>query len=829
MLRTATNASLSAKLPWIVQERLASESTRSVFAIVVGGGVVGTSVAYHLTRRNIRDVIVLEKGKLASGTTRHSPGSVSASHPAHRYKPILAYSVELYSRLEKETGEKVGFARTGTVRLATNATRMEEFRRYVARDYFQKGDACKTSLIDADEVKKLAPILDTSKIVGALYTTGDGYISAEGLTRALAKGAQAGGAEIIEQCPAFKFIENADNGEWIVQLEDGREFRTRHIVNAAGLWANEVGKLTNSEVPLVHVEHQYASIGPIDEVGSMVDLPAIIDHDSTFYVRRYGDKLLFGGFEDRASDVIIRKDWEDKMPEDAKVEPHFERLSGAYRRACEVIPALNGAEVSARASAFTMTADGYPLVGPTNYRQNYWLMAGFFDGVSSGGGMGRYLADWIVDEEPPSELFDTDANRFDRWATRDFICEKSRETYSMFYNWSYTNRLAGRPTERVSGVYARLAKEGGVFSFRNGWEVAQAFAVHDEPRLPAMIREYQMVTNKCGLIDLTWKGKIEVRGSDAKAFLERVLTNAVPRFGAITSGLMLTRRGNLLAPFRVFHHDQFRDEFILLSDPERESRDLFWLQRAAEEMKMKVDVSAVSEYLASLALVGPNSRNVLQELVKSDVSDEAFPQRTTRLVRIDNVPVIAARTSTSTGQLSYEFFHNRADSLRVYNALMKEGKNHGIVNFGQATHNMMRIEHGFKLWGRELTLDTNPYECGLGHLVDLSKRDFIGKASAAELSKRQWKRKQVLLACDPLKEIQDWRSVPQGMEVVRKDGEEERIGQITSGTYSVRLHRPVAFAWINSDITINDQLTIDTGDGRIRAHVLANPPICDVH
>uniref|UniRef100_F1KU54 Dimethylglycine dehydrogenase n=1 Tax=Ascaris suum TaxID=6253 RepID=F1KU54_ASCSU len=824
MLTAVKNVKWVNRIPITLQARLASNTPHDAFAVVIGGGVAGTSVAYHLTKRNIKEIVLLEKGKLASGTTFHSPGLVSASHPAHRYKPILAYSVELYSRIGKETGENVDFVQTGTVRLATNETRMEEFRRYVARDYFQKGDVCKTSLIDVDEVKQLAPILNMSRVRGALYTTGDGFINAKALTRALAKGAEKGGATVVEECPPFKIIA-IPNDEWVVQLEDGREIRTRNIVNAAGLWANEIAKLTNYDVPLVHIEHQYASIGPLPELAQLEGLPAIIDHDSTFYVRRQGENLLFGGFEGRASDVVIRDDWQKKMPQDATVKPCFERLDEAYKSACDLIPVLNGATVEAKASAFTMTADGYPLVGPTSWKQNYWLQAGYFDGVSSGGGVGKYLADWIVDGEPPSELFDTDANRFDRWADRRFFIEKSRETYSMFYNWSYTNRPGGRPTERVSGVYARLVKEGGVFSFRNGWEVAQAFAVEDEAQLPSMIREYEMVTNKCGIIDLSWKGKIEVRGPDAEVFLDRILTNAVPPLAAITSGLMLTRRGNILAPLKVFHHDQYRTNFILLTDPERESRDLYWIQRAADEMKMNVEISAVSEYLASLALVGPHSREVLQELTKSDVSDEGFPQRTTKLLRLSNVPAIAARTSTSTGQLSFEFFHNRADTLKLYNAIMNEGKNYGVVNFGQATLNMMRLEHGFKLWGRELTLDTNPYECGLGHLVDLSKKNFIGKAAVLELSHKKWNRKQVLLTCDPLEGVQDWASVPKGMEVVRKQGAEERIGQITSGTYSVRLHRPLAYAWVNADISVNDALTVDIGGLRIGARMLEGPPV----
>ncbi|VDN50034.1 unnamed protein product [Dracunculus medinensis] len=754
--------------------------TGDAFAVIIGGGIAGTSVAYHLTKRNFRDIIVLEKDKLGSGTTFHSPGLVSAAHPAHRFKPILARSVDLYSRLEEETGEKVEFSRSGTLRLATNSTRMNEFRRYVARDYFQKGDVCKTSLIDANEVQKLTNIVDTSKVLGALYTTGDGYVNTEALTRALAKGAEAGGAKIIENCSSFTLTEQS-NGDWIVRFENGSEIRTINIVNAAGLWAVEVAKLTNYDLPLTFVEHQF--------VGNLEYLPAIVDHDSTFYIRKDGDHLFFGGFEPRASDVVIREDWHE-----ATLEPCFERLSAAYGRACELIPCLNGSPVDARACGVTITADGYPLVGPTNERQNYWLQVGYFDGISSCGGMGKYLADWIVDREPPSELFDTEASRFNRWATRKFIKEKSQETYSMFYNWSYVNRLAGRPSERVSGIYARLAKQGGIFTFRNGWEVAETFPVDDESPASAVIREYQMVTNKCGITDLSWKSKIEVRGADSVDFLYHLLTNQVPKLGTISSGLMLTTNGNILAPLKVFHHDQFRTEFILLTDPERESRDIDWMKRVAAERRANVDISAVGEYLASVALVGPCSREVLQNLTITDVSDKSFGERSTRLIRIQNVPVLAARTSTTMGQLSYEFFHNKA------------GKQFGIVNFGQATHNMLRIEHGFKLWGRELTLDTNPFECGLEHLVDITKKDFIGRNALLKIIDTKWKRRLVLIACDPLKDLKDWACVPKGMEVIRRKGEEERIGQITSGTYSVRLNCPLAFAWINSDVTLNDEV-----------------------
>ncbi|MFH4978193.1 hypothetical protein AB6A40_004902 [Gnathostoma spinigerum] len=319
--------------------------------------------------------------------------------------------------------------------------------------------------------------------------------------------------------------------------------------------------------------------------------------------------------------------------------------------------------------------------------------------------------------------------------------------------------------------------------------------------------------------------RFEVRGPDASAFLNYVLSNVAPPLGCMKSSLMLTRKGNILGSFKVFHHDQHRSEFILLTYPEREDRDLCWLDRAAAELKMKVEIALVSVYLASLALVGPNSRDVLQELTVSDVSDKGFPQRTTRLMRIETVPVIAARTSTSTGQLSYELFHNRADTLKLYNSLMASGKNYGLVNFGQAAMNIMRLEHGFKLWGRELTLNTNPYEAGLGDLVDLSKKDFIGKTSAIELSKvKEWSRKQVLVACDPLTDLSKTSAVPKGMEVIRKEGSEERIGQVTSGTYSVRMHQPLCYAWVNSDVTVSDKLYLDVGGTRIGARVLEEAP-----
>ncbi|VDO71309.1 unnamed protein product [Haemonchus placei] len=799
-----------------------NQSTYNVFALVMGGGVAGSSVAYHLTKRNIKDVILLEKEAVAAptGTSFHSPGLVSASHPAHRYKPILAYSVELYSRLQDETGEVL----TGTIRLATNPTRLQEFKRYVARDYYKEGDACKTSLLTPEEVAEIAPVVDTKQILGALYTTNDGMISASGLNKALVVGAKAGGVEVINSNPNSVRYDK-EKGVWHVELANGSLVTAKNLLNAGGIWANDIAHLSGHELPMVIAEHQYATLKPSSPPPNT---PAVIDHDSTFYLRKFGDNFIFGGFEPMEK-VVFREDWYRKgVPSEGSraIQPEFSRLEEAHNRACELVPSIRNAQVEAKAALFSMTPDGYPLVGP--FDKDYWVSTGFLDGVSSGGGIGRYIADWMADGEPPLELFDTDASRYDRWATRQFIVDKSRETYSMFYNWSYTNRLGGRPTDRVSGVYGMLKRDKGHFSFRNGWEVPQVFDIDEEGMLSTLSREYQMVTNKCGVIDMSWKGKIEVKGEDSNALMNYAICTQIPPLGKIGSGLMLTRQGRLFAPLKIFHHDDTRSAFIMLTEPERESRDIYWLRRAAREKKFNVQVNCVSEYLASLALVGPNSRKVLSELTKSDVSEEGFPQRSTRLMRLGLVAVVCARSSTSTGQLSFELFHNRADSARLYQEIMRAGAPYGVVNFGQATMNMMRLEHGYKIWGRELTLDTNPFECGLGALVDFTKEDFIGKSAALELSKQNFSRRLELLTFDPADNPQvplEWKSLPFGMEVVRREGHEERIGQITSGSYSVRLRRPIAFAWIDNEVQSSERLSVDIGSERMLiARILENIP-----
>ena len=303
------------------------------------------------------------------------PGLVTASHPTHRYKPILAKSVEIYSQLEKETGEPVHFNRTGTVRLATNKRRVDEFKLYTARDYYRPTDSCRTELIDSARLHQLCPLLDTAKIAGALFTSGDGYLDAGGLTRALAKGAVAAGARIVENCAAHDI--RPDGKQWKIETDTGT-LTCANVVNAAGLWAKEVAHKSGFELPLVHIEHQWGGTSKLHELDALDAMPAVIDHEAPFYLRRSGDSLLFGAF-DQVEHVRLRDDWTfDRMPEDGDViiHPTFDRIRTHWEHAQTLMPILAKCELRPYAGVYCMTPDQFPLVGPMLGAPNYWVAAG---------------------------------------------------------------------------------------------------------------------------------------------------------------------------------------------------------------------------------------------------------------------------------------------------------------------------------------------------------------------------------------------------------------------------------------------------------------------
>uniref|UniRef100_A0A1I7WRY2 DAO domain-containing protein n=1 Tax=Heterorhabditis bacteriophora TaxID=37862 RepID=A0A1I7WRY2_HETBA len=466
---------------WVLSAR--NQSTRHAFALVLGGGVAGSSVAYHLTKRNIRDVLLLERAGLKF--------------------VVISY-------VDQIQFSKLKFLKVILIFLVLCILRMTvPFRR---------------------------------KVIGW-------WVLKMGLLCLLVT--------------------------WLMPVASGLTTLPVYLVASCLLW------LLNISMPRSSPSHHL----PICRLLSIMTVHFIYeDVETSIYLEGLNlwRKLYFGKIGLRKVYPLVKGS--------RGISADFSRLNGAYTRACELIPGLKDAELDAKAAVFSMTADGYPLVGP--FDKNYWLSTGFLDGVSSGGGIGKYLADWMVDGEPPQELFDTDASRYDRWASREFIVEKSRETYSMYYNWSYTDRLGARPTDRVSGVYGRLRRDKAHFSFRNGWEiyccnwsnihfflkVAQVFDIDEEGLLSTLTREYEMVTNKCGVIDMSWKGKIEVKGPDADAFMNYAIASQVPPLGKIGSGLMLTRQGRVFAPLKIFHHDDARSAFIVLTEPERESRDLYWLE-----------------------------------------------------------------------------------------------------------------------------------------------------------------------------------------------------------------------------------------------------------
>lgn len=619
---------------------------------------------------------------------------------------------------------------------------------------------------------------------------------------------------------------------------DRGTIRTMHLINAAGLWARDCALKLGLDLPLTIIEHQYGFTGPVaalaaDKKGTV--LPAIYDHDNSYYIRpdRRTNRIFIGAHE-KPDKVAVLEEWSTKgVPEnvnETSLESHFERVEDQYRAACQVLPSLAQTSLTEKnAGAFCMTPDSLPLVGPTHRLPNYWLAAGFFDGIASAGGIGKYLSDWIVEGEPPFELYETDPNRFGTWADKKFSIARSKEVYALCHNWSYkdSERLAGRPA-RVSGLFGALRNEGAQMRYRAGWEVAQYFSVDEEPEEGARARNYQIVTNKCGLIDLAYKGKIEVRGVDAHPFLNYALTRTAPELNSLRETLMVSPKGRIISRVNVIHHDQHRSQFMLVGEPEHEYRDIRWLESVAREGVFNVEIHNVSAFLSCIGIVGPLSIEVLSELTLADLSPKGFPFGTTRLVRLVGVPVIAVKTS-ETGELGFELYHNRADSLKLYEGLRKVGEKYGLTNFGSLIYNTLRLEKGVKMFGSEICLDTNPYEAGMENFVDSSKEhDFVGKSALSELRAQKFERKLALVCLEDDSSAEE-ANIPHGMEIVRLKGSDQIVGQITSGCFSFVLQRPLCYAWVNSTVSENESLEVDLGTHVYSAHLLSNPPSTPEH
>ncbi len=765
---------------------------REAKVVIIGGGVAGCSLLYHLTRLGWSDVVLLEADELTSGSTWHAAGLCTQFNPSYNVMKLLCYSVELYQSLEAETGQAVDYHRCGSIRLARDQDRLDEFQH-------RKGIADQLGvpfeIVSASEAKDLFPLANFDDILGVAHLPSDGYVDPTGLTHAFAKGAQAKGAEVSRQTRVTA-IERSNNG-WLVETSRG-PIQAEVVVNAAGQWSREIGRMVGVVFPIVPLEHHYLITEVMDVVGALErELPVMRDPDASFYVREEGGALLVGPFERNTVPWAL-----DGIPEDfhATLLPEaLERLEHVLEGVARRVPSFADAGIKSVVNGPDgYTPDGHCLMGPVPGLPNFHVLAGFsIFGIVFGGGAGKYAAEWIVEGQPSDNMWELDVRRFDDYASSNrYVAARACEIYGREYAIHYPEEElpAGRPL-KTGPLYDRLLAKGAVFGARFGWERPLWFARNGSARDEYSFRranwhaavgeECAAVRSGVGVLDQTSFAKYEVSGPGAKDFLDRLCTNKIPAStGRMALTQMCTPKGGIECDVTVTKLGE--DHYYVVSAAATELHDYAWMARHLPE-DGSVRLENITSQLATLTLAGPRSRDLLQALTDTDCSNEAFRFFRCQEFHVGMVPVRALRVSF-VGELGYELHHAAEYQRRLYDLLMEEGEQHGIVDWGYRALDSMRLEKAYRLWGTDMSADWTPFEAGMDRFVKLEKGDFIGRDALVRQRERGLERALVCLVVDAAD------ADCHGYEPVWAEG--AVIGYVASGGYGHTVQQSIAFGYL---------------------------------
>jgi 4-methylaminobutanoate oxidase (formaldehyde-forming) len=761
--------------------------------VIVGGGVVGASVAYHLVKLGWTDVVLVEQGQLSSGTTWHAAGLVGQLRATEGGTRLVQYSAKLYSELEQETGLATGFKRCGGVTVARTEDRMVQLRRTAAN---AASYDLECELISPEQAKERYPVLAIDDLVGAIWLPGDATANPVDVTASLARGARTGGARVFEKTRVTGIEQRAGRVTGVVT--DRGTIETEVVVNCAGQWAKAVGALAGVNVPLHSAEHFYVVTEQIE--GVHPDLPILRDPDGYTYFKEEVGGLVVGGFEPEAKPWVAP----DQLPypfEFQLLDEDWDHFSILMENALLRIPALhhtgirkfyNGPE--------SFTPDNQFVLGEAPELANFYVGAGFNSvGIASGGGAGRALAEWIVGGEPTMDLAAVDIRRFAPFnGNNQWLHDRVGEVLGLHYNVPWPNRelTSARPFRR-SPVYHLLERKGALFGSKMGWERPNVFApdgvapvleyTWGKPSwLPWSAEEQRRTREAVAVYDETSFGKLLVSGRDTEALLQRLCTAdvAVPIGRAVYTG-MLNERGGYEADVTVTR--LAHDRFLLVTSSASVVRDQVWIERhiGRDDHVAVVDVS--SSY-AVYGVMGPRSRQLLQRLTRTDLSDGAFPFATSQEIDLGYSTVRATRI-TYVGELGWELYVPAEFAVGVYDSLVDAGADLALADAGYYTINSLRLDKGYRAFGPELTPDHNPVEAGLRFTCKLgSDHEFVGRRAVEQVIAEGPRRRLVSFRLgdpDPMM----W-----GGELVLRDG--EPAGQVTSAAWSETLGACVGLAYI---------------------------------
>ncbi|PRX62781.1 4-methylaminobutanoate oxidase (formaldehyde-forming) [Nonomuraea fuscirosea] len=759
-----------------------SDSARIV---IIGGGVGGASVAYHLTQLGERDVVLLERDELTSGSTFHSAGLVGQLRADPTLTRMNQYSVELYRTLD------AGWTECGGVKLASTPERMEEIRRQIG---WARTFGLPLQEISVAEAVELFPLMDPEGVVGAAYLPTDGQIDPSQLCYALATRAREGGARLRTRTRVLG-VRTAGGRVTGVRTDQG-DIDCEIVVNCGGMFAAEIGRMAGVRVPIVPMSHQYVVT---DAFHDHAGLPTLRDPDLLVYYRQEVQGLVMGGYERTCAPWTAGPNAFDAVPADFNGRllpedyPRFEEISDNSRVRVPAMADVGIRKLINGPEAFT--PDNEFCLGETEVA-GFYVAAGFCaHGIAGAGGIGRIMAEWIVDGEPSMDVWHMDVRRFGRqYRSPSYTIKRAVENYETYYDIRYPGheRTAGRPL-RLSPAYGWHAAHGAVFGEKSGWERVNYYASNEQagqderPRgwagrlwSPAIGAEHRATRTAAGLFDESSFAKIEVTGPDAAALLEWVCDNRVAReAGAVTYTQALNRRGGIECDFTVTRRGE--EEFLIVTGTAFGSHDLGWLRKQAAQTGSKARIADVTGQYACFALWGPRARDVMAGLTPDPLD---FPFMSARELTVGDVPVLALRV-TFVGEHGWELYCSSEYGLGLWQTLWRAGEPFGLVAGGYRAIDSLRLEKGYRVWGADIGPETTPYEAGLGFCVKNDK-EFLGRDALDPAPERR-------LRCVTL---DDPRAVALGNEPVRVAG--DVVSRVTSGGYGYTARASIAYAYLEA-------------------------------
>ena len=787
---------------------------------IIGGGILGVSLLYHLTKEGWKDLVLIEKGELTSGSTWHAAGQCPHMVGSYNLAKVHLHSTNLYKSLEKETGQATGWHGCGSLRLAYKQEDLDWF-------FYVKGIldnvGAPAEIISTNEIPKIHPFIKLDGIIGGFHTLEDGHTDPTSTTNAMAKGARDCGAKIYRNNRVID-IKARSSGEWEIITERGN-IVCEHVVNAAGSFCPEVSQMVGiKNVPSINMIHHYLVTDEHPEIKKLTkELPVVRDPISSCYLRQEGKGLLIGIYEKNSKCwALDGMDWKFDME---LLEPELDRLEEHLNKGMDRIPEFRDVGIKKIiCGPITHTPDDNFFAGPAPGLKNFWMLCAASVGIAQGGGAGKYLAQWITYGDADINMLEFEPRRYLSWVNKNYAIEKCKDQYRRMYVTALPNESidVGRPIKKTP-IYKKLKDLGAIYLDSYGWEkpcwfakpgMREQYSFKRSNAFTYVQKECENIQNNVGILDLSTFAKYEISGDDSETFLNRLCANTIPKKDeSIILTHMLNEKGRIQSELTITRLPN--NLFYVLSSTASEIRDLDWFNHHLNKDE-KIKIKNITQDYGVLVIVGPKSRTTLSQLTSENLNNNNFPWLKGKEILINKIPVRALRINYM-GELGWELHHPIKYMKNLYDTICEVGKKENIINFGTYAVNSMRMEKAYRGWGSELTGEISLVEAGMDRFFNLNKKNnFIGSKILQEKLQSGVDIKIVYLEVDA--DDADAR----GNEPVYHNS--KIVGLVTSGSYGFRVKKSLAFAYVKSDLaTVGTELDIEIQGKKRRAKILTSP------